>query len=42
MVLGPDSPGGQRLARMRDFFDYLHGELGGLLAKWRAEHPLGD
>jgi hypothetical protein len=39
-ALGPDSPGGQRLARMRDFFEFLHGELGDLLAKWRADNPL--
>jgi MarR family len=38
-ALGPDSPGGQRLARMRDFFGFLQGELGGLLEKWRAENP---
>jgi DNA-binding transcriptional regulator GbsR (MarR family) len=39
-ALGPDSPGGRRLGRMHDFFEFLHGELGDLLAKWRAENPL--
>jgi hypothetical protein len=41
-ALGPDSPGGQRLARMRDFFGFLQGELGGLLEKWRVENPPPD
>jgi hypothetical protein len=28
------------VARMRDFFAFIQGELGDLMAKWRAEHPL--
>ena len=31
---------GARLGRMQLFFAFLHGELGDLLAKWRAENPL--
>ena len=40
-ALGADSPGGERIARMRDFFVFVQGELGGLLARWRAENPPG-
>jgi DNA-binding transcriptional regulator GbsR (MarR family) len=40
-ALGTDSPGGERIARMRDFFVFVQGELGGLLARWRAENPPG-
>jgi DNA-binding transcriptional regulator GbsR (MarR family) len=39
-VLGADSVAGQRVARMHDFFQFIQGELGDLLDKWRAEHPL--
>jgi hypothetical protein len=28
------------MERMRDFFAFVQGELGDLLAKWRAENPL--
>jgi DNA-binding transcriptional regulator GbsR (MarR family) len=39
-ALGPDSAAARRVARMRDFFAFIQGELGDLMAKWRAEHPL--
>ncbi|HEV7656660.1 MAG TPA: MarR family transcriptional regulator [Mycobacteriales bacterium] len=38
-ALGPGSPGGVRVERMRDFFVFIQAELGGLLEKWRIEHP---
>jgi DNA-binding transcriptional regulator GbsR (MarR family) len=39
-ALGTDTVAGRRIARMRDFFAFLQTELGDLLEKWRAEHPL--
>jgi hypothetical protein len=41
-ALGADSVAGRRIARMRDFFTFVHAELGDLLAKWKADHPLDD
>jgi predicted transcriptional regulator len=41
-ALGPDTPGGERIERMRAFFLFLQAELGGVLEKWRAEHPVPD
>ena len=38
-ALGPDSPAGQRVERMRDFFLFVQSELGGLLARWKAADP---
>ncbi|MFE9020507.1 GbsR/MarR family transcriptional regulator [Streptomyces sp. NPDC007808] len=35
--LGPASPGGQRIAETLAFFEYLEGELGKLMERWR-EH----
>ena len=34
-ALGPDSPGGRRLAETRDFFAFMHAELPGLIQRWR-------
>jgi DNA-binding transcriptional regulator GbsR (MarR family) len=39
-ALGADTVAGRRIARMRDFFIFVHAELGDLLAKWKAENPL--
>ena len=39
-ALGADTAGGRRIARMRDFFEFVQAELGDLLAKWKADHPL--
>ena len=41
-ALGADSAAGRRIARMRDFFTFVQSELGDLLAKWKADHPLDD
>jgi DNA-binding transcriptional regulator GbsR (MarR family) len=35
--LGPDSPAGRRLTETLAFFDFLDGELAGMLERWR-EH----
>lgn len=35
--LGMTSPGGQRIAETLAFFEYLQGELGQLMERWR-EH----
>jgi hypothetical protein len=39
-VLGPlggqDTPAGERVAEMRDFFTFLRGQLPALLERWRA------
>ncbi|MFE4665641.1 GbsR/MarR family transcriptional regulator [Streptomyces sp. NPDC056716] len=35
--LGADSPGGQRIAETLAFFEYLQGEIGKLMDRWR-EH----
>ena len=40
VALGADTAAGRRIARMRDFFVFVHAELGDLLAKWKAENPL--
>ena len=34
-----DGPAAERVARMRDFFLFMQGEMDGLLARWRAERP---
>lgn len=38
---GPGSPGGTRVAEMRDYFAFVHAELPALLDKWTAakHHP---
>ena len=36
-VVGPDRPGGRRLAETRDFFAFLRAEMPGLIERWR-EH----
>lgn len=39
-ILGEDSPAGRRLAETRDFFDFVHEEMSGLMERWekrRAE-----
>jgi len=39
-ALGAETAAGRRIGRMRDFFVFVHAELGDLLAKWKAENPL--
>jgi DNA-binding transcriptional regulator GbsR (MarR family) len=39
-ALGADTEAGRRMERMRDFFAFIQGELGDLLARWRTENPL--
>jgi DNA-binding transcriptional regulator GbsR (MarR family) len=39
-ALGADTEAGRRMERMRDFFAFVQGELGDLLARWRTENPL--
>ncbi|HEX6756264.1 MAG TPA: MarR family transcriptional regulator [Mycobacteriales bacterium] len=34
-----DGAAAERVARMRDFFLFMQGEMDGLLARWRAERP---
>jgi hypothetical protein len=34
-----DGVAAARVARMRDFFLFMQGEMGGLLDRWRAERP---
>ena len=41
-ALGQDTVAGRRIGRMRDFFLFIQDELGDLLAKWKADHPLDD
>jgi DNA-binding transcriptional regulator GbsR (MarR family) len=41
-ALGADTRAGRRIGRMRDFFEFVHAELGDLLAKWKADNPLDD
>jgi DNA-binding transcriptional regulator GbsR (MarR family) len=41
-ALGGDTVAGRRIGRMRDFFAFVQDELGDLLAKWKADHPLDD
>jgi DNA-binding transcriptional ArsR family regulator len=36
---GPQTPAGARMARMRDFYQFMMNELPTLLDKWKAEHP---
>ncbi|WP_367124939.1 GbsR/MarR family transcriptional regulator [Streptomyces phytohabitans] len=36
-ALGPDTEAGRRVRETTEFFDYLKGELGGLLERWRAQ-----
>lgn len=36
-VLGAGSPAGERMAVTEDFLEFLRGELGGIMARWR-EH----
>jgi MarR family len=38
-ALGAGTAAGRRIERMRDFFAFVQGELGDLLAKWRADNP---
>ncbi len=33
---GPGTPAGSRVVEMRDFFDFLRGEMPGLLERWQA------
>ncbi len=34
--LGPDTPAGRRLAETLAFFEFIDGELAGMMARWRA------
>jgi DNA-binding transcriptional ArsR family regulator len=36
---GPDTSAGARMARMRDFYQFMQDEMPNLLARWKAEHP---
>jgi DNA-binding transcriptional regulator GbsR (MarR family) len=38
-VIGPDRPGGRRLAETRDFLSFLRGTLAEALDRWHAERP---
>jgi hypothetical protein len=35
-VLGPDSPAGARMAGTVQYFEFIAGEMAGLLARWDA------
>ncbi|MFF6775449.1 GbsR/MarR family transcriptional regulator [Streptomyces sp. NPDC012637] len=35
-TLGPDSPAGRRTAETAEFFAFLHGEMAGIMDRWRA------
>ncbi|MEV4753515.1 MarR family transcriptional regulator [Micromonospora sp. NPDC049559] len=35
-ALGEQTPGGRRVAYMRDFFVFVQGEIDGMVARWRA------
>nr|WP_046497239.1 helix-turn-helix domain-containing protein [Streptomyces odonnellii] len=41
--LGADTPAGARVAETREFFEFLHNELGSLMDRWRIQqeklHP---
>ncbi|MFD1322013.1 GbsR/MarR family transcriptional regulator [Micromonospora sonneratiae] len=39
---GPETPGGHRLAEMRDFYAYLWQELPELIDRWKAEQNSSD
>lgn len=43
-ILGPDSRAGRRLATSREFFQFLRGEIEGLMRRWREyqrDHGVG-
>ncbi|MFF0751406.1 GbsR/MarR family transcriptional regulator [Streptomyces sp. NPDC004267] len=35
-TLGPDTAAGRRTAETAEFFAFLHGEIGGIMDRWRA------
>ncbi|MFD0367279.1 GbsR/MarR family transcriptional regulator [Streptomyces sp. NPDC059071] len=35
-TLGPDTPAGRRTAETAEFFAFLHGEMAGIMDRWRA------
>jgi len=39
---GPDTPAGERVAEMRDFFAFVRGAMPGLLAQWEASRQPGN
>ena len=39
---GPDTPAGGRVTEMRDFFDFVRGEMPGLLDRWQASRKSRD
>jgi predicted transcriptional regulator len=41
-VLGPDSPAGARMAGTVRYFEFISGELGGLLARWDARKAAAE
>jgi DNA-binding transcriptional ArsR family regulator len=36
---GTGTPAGARVARMREFYQFMQNELPALLERWKAEHP---
>jgi DNA-binding transcriptional ArsR family regulator len=36
---GTGSPAGARMARMREFYQFMQNEMPTLLERWKAEHP---
>ncbi|MFJ9807649.1 GbsR/MarR family transcriptional regulator [Streptomyces sp. NPDC101158] len=41
-LLGPDTPGGRRTAETAEFFAFLHGEMTGIMDRWRAHRAARD
>ncbi|MFF5975229.1 GbsR/MarR family transcriptional regulator [Streptomyces sp. NPDC012769] len=40
-TLGPQTPAGRRTAETADFFAFLHGEMAGIMDRWRARKEGG-
>jgi hypothetical protein len=36
---GPDTPAGARVARMREFYQFMENEMPTLLDRWKTTHP---
>lgn len=41
-VLGADSPAGIRMANTVRYFEFISGEMAGLLARWQSRNPAAD
>jgi DNA-binding transcriptional regulator GbsR (MarR family) len=41
-VLGPGSPAGTRMAETVRYFEFISGEIAGLLARWQQQRPGAD